>query len=501
MALLTACGLGAQGQLFTDDIGDPTKWTVEGDGSLAGSGDVRFGFDYGSYDLFNETEYLNVTPAAAGFITGSIPEAPNSSGGAATTGIFMSANNSSLVPTSLFSGIYANGVNVGQGTANTDYVLRFDAFHSVATGLDGGIPPSATNYAWASINTTGPGAYAGPFGTGSAGQTIAITGEQGAGDDFETTIGERTFETRGEGNTGLATDTIYNAWINSGFTFENPDPNPDGLVLTLSNRTEDSLFASPLPNSPETFERTTAETIENTTNQYWLDKFPKTTDPLHYDTASNENANDILPGGTPYNRWAEHEIYYIDDVWTYVIDGALVTQLDLSQPLVAVPDDPETAEDETVLVDPTNAGTFALGFLDGFSSFNADPEGSNFVVYDNIVLSDGAGETAPDLETALAGYLPLATGGGIVGDYDGSGLVEQGDLNLVLTNWGTDRAFSDPGGTDFSTLLVDQEELNTVLSNWGSSSAPSFEGFEVPEPGALALLGGLALAGLRRRSA
>ncbi|MEM1446820.1 MAG: PEP-CTERM sorting domain-containing protein [Planctomycetota bacterium] len=88
---------------------------------------------------------------------------------------------------------------------------------------------------------------------------------------------------------------------------------------------------------------------------------------------------------------------------------------------------------------------------------------------------------------------------GVVGDYDNSGLVEQSDLNLVLTNWGTDRTFSDPGGTEFGSLLVDQEELNLVLTNWGSSSAPSFEGSAVPEPGTLALLGGLALAGLRRR--
>ncbi|MEM7578183.1 MAG: PEP-CTERM sorting domain-containing protein [Planctomycetota bacterium] len=90
---------------------------------------------------------------------------------------------------------------------------------------------------------------------------------------------------------------------------------------------------------------------------------------------------------------------------------------------------------------------------------------------------------------------------GIVGDYDDSGSVEQGDLNLVLNNWGQDAPF-EPNGDPFASLAVDQEELNRVLNNWGNTeNPPSFEGFTVPEPGALAMLGGLALAGLRRRSA
>ncbi|MEM1026768.1 MAG: LamG-like jellyroll fold domain-containing protein [Planctomycetota bacterium] len=110
--------------------------------------------------------------------------------------------------------------------------------------------------------------------------------------------------------------------------------------------------------------------------------------------------------------------------------------------------------------------------------------------------------SALDAATILQRYNDITTAVvvGLVGDFNNSGGVEQGDLNLVLTNWGADRPFSDPGGTAFSTLTVDQEELNLVLTNWGSSSAPSFVGSAVPEPAALALLGGLAAAGLRRRT-
>ncbi|MEM8494618.1 MAG: hypothetical protein AAF663_04435 [Planctomycetota bacterium] len=87
---------------------------------------------------------------------------------------------------------------------------------------------------------------------------------------------------------------------------------------------------------------------------------------------------------------------------------------------------------------------------------------------------------------------PIVTG--IVGDYDQSGQVEQGDLNLVLNNWGQARVFDDPVGGPFATPDIDQEELNRVLNNWGGGEAPSFAGFAVPEPAlGAALLGAVVL--------
>ncbi|MEM1098128.1 MAG: hypothetical protein AAGH92_05000 [Planctomycetota bacterium] len=93
--------------------------------------------------------------------------------------------------------------------------------------------------------------------------------------------------------------------------------------------------------------------------------------------------------------------------------------------------------------------------------------------------------------------LPLAATG-LLGDYDDSGQVEQGDLNLVLNNWGGTAPFASKGDP-FSTPQVDQEELNRVLNNWGNSSViPVFSEVFIPEPTAsLGLWGGLIAAGHR----
>ncbi len=84
------------------------------------------------------------------------------------------------------------------------------------------------------------------------------------------------------------------------------------------------------------------------------------------------------------------------------------------------------------------------------------------------------------------------------GDYNGNGQVEQGDLDLVLQNWGLDIGGGGvPGGwiNDLPEGLVDQAELDGVLQNWGSSSVPDFRGHTLPEPA----LGAVLLSGLFQR--
>ncbi len=92
----------------------------------------------------------------------------------------------------------------------------------------------------------------------------------------------------------------------------------------------------------------------------------------------------------------------------------------------------------------------------------------------------------------------------LVGDYNGNGQVEQGDLDLVLQNWGDDTdAAGVPAGwvNDLPDGLIDQGELDGVLLNWGATAVPSFGEASVPEPGAgvLSMLIGAVLA-VRRRN-
>ncbi len=105
------------------------------------------------------------------------------------------------------------------------------------------------------------------------------------------------------------------------------------------------------------------------------------------------------------------------------------------------------------------------------------------------------------------GIISVINVGGIFGDYNDSGQVEQGDLDFVLQNWG-DTDISDVAGwVNFAGLpgggidgQVEQTELDLVLTNWGDTTAPDFAGSAVPEPAAVALLGlgGVALLGRRR---
>ncbi|MEM1026874.1 MAG: hypothetical protein AAGJ38_02215 [Planctomycetota bacterium] len=87
---------------------------------------------------------------------------------------------------------------------------------------------------------------------------------------------------------------------------------------------------------------------------------------------------------------------------------------------------------------------------------------------------------------------------GLIGDYNGNGAVEQGDLNLVLSHWGQTGTPSGwvGGGPDGP---VDQAELNAVLGNWGASAAPNLNGFNsIPEPGVVGFLAILLASAVRR---
>jgi hypothetical protein len=112
-------------------------------------------------------------------------------------------------------------------------------------------------------------------------------------------------------------------------------------------------------------------------------------------------------------------------------------------------------------------------------------------------LTDAAGRTVPSSLFSTIEYVIS----GIAGDYDDSGAVGQGDLNLVLQNWG-DTAPPVPAGwiNEQPDGLIGQTNLNGVLQNWGNTSAVASVG-AVPEPstGLMLLVGGM-LTGVCLRS-
>ena len=117
-------------------------------------------------------------------------------------------------------------------------------------------------------------------------------------------------------------------------------------------------------------------------------------------------------------------------------------------------------------------------------------------------LTTGTRKLWTDLDSAgledIGWEIAALTIADLAGDYTGNGSVEQGDLDLVLNNWGAARGPWD-NADGFASANVDQEELDRVLNNWGSRTSPSFTGFAVPEPGSVATFGLLTGVAMRPR--
>ncbi|TWT43414.1 hypothetical protein [Botrimarina hoheduenensis] len=119
---------------------------------------------------------------------------------------------------------------------------------------------------------------------------------------------------------------------------------------------------------------------------------------------------------------------------------------------------PDVAGNQTAVLDFSDP--IAMIYADLFVSFEGS--GYNFAIFDNLIVTPATVSAQP-------------------GDFNGDGKVDNGDLNLLLGNWGSATVPVDwINGFD---TPVDNGELNALLGNWGFGVSVA-----VPEPTALAML-------------
>ena len=106
------------------------------------------------------------------------------------------------------------------------------------------------------------------------------------------------------------------------------------------------------------------------------------------------------------------------------------------------------------------------------------------------VTSDGQGVAGGVVEIPVAYEVVVR----LPGDYSANGVVDQADLDLVLTSWG--KPYDELSGTWMGDVptegIIDQAELDAVLTSWGHTggalAACGLPASGVPEPATLMLL-------------
>lgn len=491
----------AQGQIFSDTEFLSSDYVTNT--NFPGNETINFNIDYSNISRFE------------GFLNVSIPEAPRTPVGAtATTGVFLTANDDTLNSNSgneTFAAIMPtlSNVNVGANTATPNYKVTVDVFHSSAAGFDDGTgaitQTGSTNYSVVGLNQTNTTVQIQELNTGGAGTggltgqglSLAVTADTGASDDYLALYGGAFYADRNLGeepgqlytqasnnataavNTGLIGRHINDYWEAQGLGFEFDDSDSD-VTNNLTRFTGDARTYGPDPNNLEeyyTIPDGQTDPVLTAVKQPLLDAFLTNTDPLHYSCggdncglAGSESlaGNDSLFPGVPYNAWATHELYWIDGEFTYVINSVPVLQF--------TPDNDGEGGDDNMFNEFSDSGSVLLAFWDRFGgSISINPEGANFVVYDNLVVEEAMAGDAPDIMAFLAanGYLLSE------GDPDGDGDWDGNDL-LVLQR-------TNPDG------IADWQ------ANYGSGVGGVSGISAVPEPSTAVLLLGVAVGVVCRR--
>lgn len=131
-------------------------------------------------------------------------------------------------------------------------------------------------------------------------------------------------------------------------------------------------------------------------------------------------------------------------------------------------------------------------WLDGTTS------GGRETVMDPILTSGTTKRELTPLD--LAGFADLGweiiIPSSLDGDFNGDGVVDQSDLTLVLSYWGSGSV--PPEWSASFDGSIDQNELSSLLSNWGAGASASSVA-SVPEPTSVVIVTGAALLPLLRR--
>lgn len=116
----------------------------------------------------------------------------------------------------------------------------------------------------------------------------------------------------------------------------------------------------------------------------------------------------------------------------------------------------------------------------------SDNATGDWTVYASASFAADAGVTPIVLAGDIAAGRMTGRYQALGGDFDRSGTVEQGDLDLVLLHWG-EPALPLPAGFGFEVPpsgSIDQDELDAVLLKWGVATEAAAVVAAVPEPSA-----------------